>query len=128
MNQKRVSNDNITELAEKEIFVFGSNAQGRHIGGAALQAFVNFGAKEGVGEGFAGQTYAIPTMEGRESLEAAVRKFVKIATEYTEYTFLVTKVGCGIAGYDVSDIAPLFEETACLPNVYLPLDFFKYYE
>jgi hypothetical protein len=61
-------------------------------------------------------------------LEAAVAKFIKIATEYTEYTFLVTKVGCGIAGYDVSDVAPLFEEAAKLTNVYLPLDFFKYYE
>ena len=40
----------ITELDKNEIFVFGSNGQGAHLGGAAATAVYKFGAKMGQAE------------------------------------------------------------------------------
>lgn len=51
----------ITELAEDEIFVFGSNPEGRHGAGSAKAALA-FGAVYGVGRGLSGQTYALVTV------------------------------------------------------------------
>lgn len=121
----RVSPDNIDTLAENEIFVFGSNAGGQHAGGAAAFAVQNFGAVWGQGEGLQGQSYAIPTMEGLENLQAAVDRFTQFAYEHPELHFLVTRVGCGIAGYSVDQIAPMFRNCARLENVALPEDFWS---
>ena len=117
---RRVASDNITELGENEIFVFGSNIQGAHGGGAAWFAHKQFGAEWGVGEGLTGRTYALPTMEGEASLKAAVNHFIACAKKHPELTVLVTAVGCGIAGYTPQQVAPLFKEAAELENVYLP--------
>ena len=117
---RRVASDNITELSENEIFVFGSNIQGAHGGGAAWFAHKQFGAEWGVGEGLTGRTYALPTMEGEASLKAAVNHFIACAKKHPELTFLVTAVGCGIAGYTPQEVAPLFKEALALENVYLP--------
>ena len=117
---RRVASDNITELGENEIFVFGSNIQGAHGGGAAWFAHKQFGAEWGVGEGLTGRTYALPTMEGEASLKAAVNHFIACAKKHPELTFLVTAVGCGIAGYTPQEVAPLFKEALALENVYLP--------
>ncbi|MBR1850013.1 MAG: hypothetical protein IJ789_01420 [Bacteroidales bacterium] len=119
-NGHRVANSNITQLAEGEIFVFGSNIQGMHGGGAAWFASRNFGAQWGVGEGLTGRCYALPTMEGYASLQKAVANFTDCARKHPELTFLVTAVGCGIAGYSPAEVAPLFDQAAQLPNVYLP--------
>ena len=117
---RRVASDNITELGENEIFVFGSNIQGAHGGGAAWFAHKRFGAEWGVGEGLTGCTYALPTMEGEASLKAAVKHFIACAKQHPELTFLVTAVGCGIAGYTPQEVATLFKEALALENVYLP--------
>ncbi len=117
---RRVASDNITELGENEIFVFGSNIQGAHGGGAAWFAHKQFGAEWGVGEGLTGRTYALPTMEGEASLKAAVKHFIACAKQHPELTFLVTAVGCGIADYTPQEVAPLFKEALALENVYLP--------
>lgn len=119
----RIAADRIDTLEDNEIFVFGSNAQGIHGGGAARFAHKRFGAEWGVGEGLTGQTYALPTMEGPASLRQAVAHFTDCARQHTELTFLVTAVGCGIAGYTPQEVAPLFEEAATLENVYLPQSF-----
>ena len=119
----RVSPDNIDTLAENEIFVFGSNAGGQHAGGAAAFAMQEFGAVWGQGEGLQGRSYAIPTMEGLGNLQAAVDRFTKFAGLHPELRFLVTRVGCGIAGYSVKEIAPMFRNCARLENVALPEDF-----
>lgn len=122
---RRVASDRITELGANEIFVFGSNIQGAHGGGAAWFAHKRFGAEWGVGEGLTGRTYALPTMEGEMSLKHAVDHFVDCAKQHPELTFLVTAVGCGIAGYTAAEVAPLFKEAASLENVYLPQLFWK---
>lgn len=119
----RVSNDRIDHLEENEIFVFGSNASGYHSGGAAAYAMRKFGAIWGQGEGLQGQSYAIPTMEGIAEMSEAIRRFTSFAAEHPELRFLVTRVGCGVAGYSVSQIAPLFKECIPLENVALPSDF-----
>ena len=117
---RRVASDRIAELGEGEVFVFGSNIQGMHGGGAAWYANQRFGAEWGVGEGLTGRCYALPTMEGTASLQKAVEKFVACARQHKELTFLVTAVGCGIAGYTPAEVAPLFAEAVQLENVYLP--------
>ena len=122
---RRVASDWIEELGEREIFVFGSNKQGMHGGGAAWVAHKKFGAEWGVGEGLTGRTYALPTMEGAASMKKAVEQFTDCARRHPELTFLVTAVGCGIAGYTPQEVAPLFRAAAGLENVYLPEMFWK---
>ena len=119
----RVTPDHINSLEPNEIFVFGSNAAGFHAGGAAAQAMHHFGAIWGQGEGLQGQSYAIPTMEGLDDMKAAIERFAQYATQHKELRFLVTRVGCGIAGYSVHEIAPLFSCCVSLENVTLPADF-----
>lgn len=125
INGRRVASDRIADLGENEIFVFGSNIQGAHGGGAAWYAHKKFGAQWGVGEGLTGRTYALPTMEGKASLQHAVEHFIACAKEHPEQTFLVTAVGCGIAGYTPDEVAPLFKEATSLENVYLPQVFWN---
>lgn len=120
VNGHRVATSPIEGLNENEIFVFGSNIQGMHGGGAAWFANKNFGAEWGVGEGLTGRSYALPTMEGEASLKHAVKNFIACAKSHPELTFLLTAVGCGIAGYTPDEVAPLFREASSLENVYLP--------
>lgn len=123
----RVSSDRIEKLADNEIFVFGSNLAGKHIGGAARQAFQNFGAEWGVGNGPTGRAYAIPTMHGGiDEIAPYINQFIQYATKHSEQKFLVTKIGCGVAGFRPKDIAPLFASAAKLINVYLPAEFWLY--
>ncbi len=119
----RTTPDLITNLKQGEIFVFGSNTRGMHAGGAARFALNHFGAEWGVGEGLQGQSYAIPTMEGLDSLKLAVDRFIAFASQHPEYKFLVTPIGCGIAGYRESQIGPMFAQGVVLPNVFLPAGF-----
>lgn len=115
----------VNVLADGEIFVFGSNFQGAHMGGAARVAKEKYGAVWGIGEGLQGKSYAIPTMEGLENLAPAVQRFTSFARQHKELKFFVTAIGCGIAGYQPEEIAPMFLDAAYLPNVYLPLSFWK---
>jgi len=121
----RITPSRIDELDDGYIFVFGSNFEGRHIGGAARDAKERFGAVWGIGEGLQGQSYAIPTMEGLDNLRPAVERFSSFARQHSELKFFVTAIGCGIAGYTPEQIAPMFLDAAFLPNVYLPLSFWK---
>ncbi|MBQ9439080.1 MAG: hypothetical protein IJU35_00555 [Paludibacteraceae bacterium] len=119
----RISSNFIQTLEPNEIFVFGSNKSGMHGGGAARHAYEHFGAEWGVGEGLTGRCYALPTMEGAESLKNAVNTFTECARQHPELTFLVTAIGCGIAGYTTEQVAPLFAKAAQLHNVFLPASF-----
>ncbi|GAA5029770.1 hypothetical protein ACFQRL_07850 [Microbacterium fluvii] len=111
----------ITRLAPNEIFVFGSNGGGIHGAGAALYAVQNFGAIMGQSEGMQGQSYGIDTMSGPAVFAAQAARFVAFAAQHPELTFLVTKVGCGIAGYVPAQVAPFFRGAG--PNVVLPAEF-----
>lgn len=116
--------DLITELRKDEIFVFGSNLDGFHAGGAARLAYRKFGARWGQGVGLQGQSYAIPTMQGGvETIRPYVDEFLAFARRHPEWKFLVTEIGCGIAGFSPAQIAPLFARTEELQNVYLPRRF-----
>ena len=121
MSQKRTTPQYITSLAPNEIFVFGSNLSGMHGGGAAYTAYRHFGAIMGQGVGLQGRSYGIPTMQGGpETIRPYVDEFIQFAREHAELTFLVTRIGCGIAGFRDSDIAPLFKEAHDVPNIVLP--------
>ena len=115
----------IRDLGKNEIFVFGSNVNGYHGGGAARFAMNNFGAVWGNGEGLQGSSYAIPTMEGLDNMQDAVKRFYLFARAHVNYKFYVTPIACGIAGYKPEEIAPMFFEIAHLENVFLPLSFWK---
>jgi O-acetyl-ADP-ribose deacetylase (regulator of RNase III) len=120
INGNRISSNTIEKLNDNEIFVFGSNIQGMHGGGAAWYAHKNFGAEWGIGEGLTGRTYALPTMEGTASMKKAIAHFIDCAKQHPELTFLVTAVGCGIAGYTPKEVAPMFREALSVENIYLP--------
>ena len=124
MEQKRTTPELITELQPNEIFVFGSNLKGMHGGGAAYVAYRKFGAVMGQGVGLQGQSYAIPTMQGGvDTIKPYVDEFIRFAKEHPELTFLVTKIGCGIAGFTEKEIAPLFYHAIDCENVVLPKEF-----
>jgi hypothetical protein len=111
----------IESLQPGEVFVFGSNGQGAHGGGAARFAYDRFGAIWGQAEGLQGQSYAIDTMSGLAEFEAQAARFVEFASEHPELRFLVTEVGCGIAGYAPEQVAAFFRGAPA--NVVLPDSF-----
>lgn len=122
----RITPNHITELKPNEIFVFGSNLQGYHGGGAARLAMNQWGAVWGQGTGLQGQTYAIPTMKGGiGTIRPYIDQFIKFAQNDPERTFLVTEIGCGIAGFRPADIAPLFKNAINIPNIWLPQRFWE---
>lgn len=125
----RITPNHITELKPNEIFVFGSNLQGYHGGGAARLAMNQWGAVWGQGTGLQGQTYAIPTMQGGiGTIRPYIDQFIKFAQNDPERTFLVTEIGCGIAGFRPADIAPLFKNAINIPNIWLPQRFWEIYQ
>lgn len=104
-------------LRQNEIFVFGSNMAGRHGRGAALQAYKHFGAEYGVGEGFTGRCWAFPTLDAglRQRTLVELRRSVEYlygaARANPLLTFLLTKVGCGLAGYSEDTMRALFVDS-----------------
>ena len=129
MKKGRITPRWIDSLKENEIFVFGSNLAGMHGGGAARIARLHFGAVMGKGVGLQGQSYAIPTMQGGvETIRPYVEEFLDFAKHHPEMQFLVTPIGCGIAGFEAEDIAPLFEEAKQIKNISLPESFWEVIE
>jgi len=100
-------------IYESMIFVFGSNLAGRHGKGAALEARKHYGAVYGVGRGPTGRAYAIPTKDADlrtlplMHIEREVKEFLEYARSQ-DIPFLVTRIGCGLAGYTDAQIAPMF--------------------
>ena len=127
--KKRISPDRITQLNDNEIFVFGSNLEGSHCGGAAAIAANKFGAIWGQGVGLQGQSYGIPTMHGGiAEIKPYVDEFIEFAKQNPTLKLLVTRIGCGIAGFTEEEMAPLFAESANVENIYLPDTFWKIIE
>lgn len=124
MSRTEFTPEKIFSLARNEIFVFGSNLAGHHAGGAARAALKHFGAVWGQGVGLQGKCYAIPTMQGPvETIRPYVEEFIAFAKENYALRFLVTPIGCGIAGFRPAEIAPLFKAALDLDNVILPRPF-----
>ena len=124
MHNRRFTPNNISYVENNEIFVFGSNLKGLHGGGAARIAYKMFGAEWGKGVGMQGKCYAIPTMHGGvEVIKPYVEDFIEFTLSHKEYTFLVTRIGCGIAGFSANEIAPLFAKAIEIENILLPEDF-----
>lgn len=122
-----ISPEYIDSIGINEIFVFGSNIEGIHGSGAAETA-LKWGAKMGKGVGHHGNTYAIPTMfQSVEKIVPYVDDFIHYAVTHPELKFLVTEIGCGIAGFSVNQIAPLFERVVSegINNVHLPKRFLQ---
>lgn len=121
----RITPARITRLASNEVFVFGSNAMGMHGGGAARYAYEHFGAVMGQSEGLQGKSFGINTMSGLDEMAKSVNKFIAFAKDHPDKRFLVTPIGCGIAGYSAAEVAPLFKDCKDLENVTLPDSFWK---
>jgi|SRR5580700_3702172 hypothetical protein len=118
----------ISQLRPGQVFVFGSNERGQHGGGAAKTA-IKWGAKWGQGEGLAGQTYALPTKRdfkttlSLEKIQGYVNNLEKTVDDHPELHFLITPVGCGLAGLTVEQVAPLFRNFMDITNCSLPQEF-----
>lgn len=122
--------ENITELKENEIFVFGSNEAGKHGKGAALTAKEKFGARDGQGYGPHGQSFAIPTKNWTVDSPLPLKVIECYAVRFTEYAamnpdkvFMVTKIGCGLAGYTPEEVGPFFALALDHENISLPQEF-----
>lgn len=129
--KNRTTPELIKDLSENEIFVFGSNTGGFHGGGAAYYAHIYFCAEWGIGEGLSGSTYAIPTCDQAiqelpiDQIKESVSKFIEYAKLNPGLIFLVTPIGCGIAGFTADEIAPLFDSAKGIENIHLPESFWK---
>jgi hypothetical protein len=117
--------ENITYLKPNEYFVFGSNGEGLHYGGAARIAHQQFGAIMGNPRGIQGNSYAVDTMSGIDVIKEQIPDLFEYIEGRPNDVFYITALGCGIAGYSPTEIAPLFKEFLVLHNVYLPKSFFK---
>lgn len=121
----------VEDLKPDEIFVFGSNLSGRHGKGAAKMA-MRWGAKYGKGSGPQNRTYAIPTKTanikktlGLNEIRKYVDEFIDYAEKHPEQTFLVTEIGCGLAGLRPDDVGPMFLPAVRHKNIKLPKRFWK---
>lgn len=134
MFTKKYTPENITQLEEYEVFCFGSNYQGNHGGGAAKAAFDLFGAEYGIGKGLTGQCYAFPTVVfpgvehrlSNASLHREMIDFLKCVKKKPEYTFYLTKVGCGLAGITIDEMKGIFlahYNPEDYPNLIYPIEF-----
>lgn len=128
---ERTTDRHITKLEDHQIFVFGSNLSGIHGAGAAKTA-LSFGAELGKGTGIQGNTYAIPTKDATvyntlsiDEIKNYVDDFISFAISHSEYTFLVTEIGCGLAGLTHRQIAPLFKDAIEVSNIHLPEPFWN---
>ena len=127
----RLTNEKISELKENEIFVFGSNTAGIHGAGAAKLAYDKFGAKMGIGYGLEGRSFAIPSKNDQiktmslNSIHNYVDVFISYAKDRPELTFLVTEIGCGLAGLTPQQVAPMFKRAVDVENIHLPQRFWN---
>ena len=122
--------EKVIKLLENQVFVFGSNEKGIHGAGAAKTAYEKFGAEWGVGEGVSGSSYAFPTKDGNlktrslKDIEYSVVGFLSVCNSNPDQEFLMTLIGCGLAGFALTDIASLFRKYKPFPkNIIWPKEF-----
>jgi hypothetical protein len=121
----------IEELEADHIFVFGSNEAGIHGAGAANLAYHRFSAAMYQGFGLSGQSFAIPTKDSTintldlETIQFYINRFEDFVRKHPSLQYMITRIGCGLAGYTAEDIAPMFKNFMDLENIYLPEDFIE---
>ena len=121
----RYHDNKITKLEPNEIFVYGANLAWIQGAGAARQA-LKFGAVYGRG-GLVGQTYGIPTKDKNlktlplSEIKHYIDIFEGVVRDRQDLTFLITKVGCGLANYQDWQIKPMFENFYQFENVVMPI-------
>jgi len=127
----KVTPENITKLADNQVFSYGSNSAGIHGAGAAKLA-LKWGAIYGE-DGFNGQTYGISTKDHFIQtlplceIKQNVDIFIHFVKQHSELEFLLTKIGMGLAGLKLEDIAPMFLEAKDLPNLVMPKEFYDFF-
>jgi hypothetical protein len=122
-----VTPQKIVKLKSNEIFVFGSNLEGKHTVGEQIKA-INWGAIPGQGVGLHGQTYAIPALVGHIiKVQPYIDDFINFAKRKSALNFYVTRIGCGVEGFTDYEIAPMFikVKTESIENIFLPLSFWE---
>ena len=121
---RRITPDRLERISGTDILVFGSNQQGIHAGRIAREALERFGAQMHQGTGIQGQSYAIPVMQGDvDTIQPYVDDFLGYASRHPHQHFMVTEVGCSLAGFEPEDIAPLFAPAREESNIWLPISF-----
>ena len=124
----RFTPSRIVSLKPHQIFVFGTDQQGSQRYGAAGIAAEKFGAQHGIIEGPTGSCYALPTKGfSVNELSKSVARFEHYVRHNSNSMFLVTAVGCGHAGFDVNEVAHMFQGMIGLNNVMLPREFIEVY-
>lgn len=117
-------------MEKSQIIVISTNFFGFNSTITAYHALKNFGAVYNIGFGHKGRTFAIPTKDWGvnklpiEVIQFYVDRFIAYAKTKPNLKFLVTKIGCGLAGYTVQNIAPLFEKALGIDNIILPKEFY----
>lgn len=121
--------NHIFNLRPNQVFVFGTDTHGSQKYGAAGIAAKRFGAQVGVIDGPTGNCYALPTRGfSIMDLSQAVSRLILYVENNPSQTFLITPVGCGHAGFDVSKVASLFKPLLPKENVMLPELFLNVYK
>lgn len=129
----RITPEEIKKLPKDFIFVFGSNEAGHHGAGAARAAVTDYGAYLGQGFGLMNKSFGIPTKDWQilplalPTIEFYIKRFIEFTKTEPKLNFYVTKIGCGLAGFKVEDIAPMFKNAIDLKNIWLPQDFRDFY-
>lgn len=121
-------------MKSTKIFVFGSNTEGRHGAGAALNARQQWGAIYGQSKGLQGRSYAIITKDlskgyrsvSLESIQDQVNELWEFVRNNQDKEFFVSAIGCGLAGFKIEEIAPMFYTFLDFKNVELNEDFKNY--
>ena len=126
----------IQSLTPNQVFVFGSNTQGRHGKGAALTAKNKFGAIYGQAEGPQGQSYAIITKDltkrthpsrTPEQIKEQIHNLYEYARENPDKEFLVAYSGTGknLNAYSNQEMANMFGSEEIPNNIVFEEEFDK---
>ena len=129
LSEDRISPDEVHQLNDDEIYVFGSNINGLHDSGDSLYALEHFGAINGQAEGIQGQSYAIPTIGNSfDDLKAAIERFNEYVVLHPEKKFILSTIGCTTSKYTVKEMAQIFQQAYSFGNVFIPREFLNYLE
>lgn len=131
---KRITPENITLVTSDMRILIGTNESGIHGAGIAKVAFDNWGLDWGKGFGPSGFCFGLPTKNWSirqlplDVIENYVQRYIDWCQHEVKLKHYVTKIGCGLAGYTVPDIAPMFFTCKRFTNMWLPQDFLDFYE